>query len=179
MSKQNVAAELDQIADTIKDMEPVTEQAANPQESVKTPFNPFSVLTVEELTELLDSYPKQWRESNMVALSNAQTEFGISDSEAIFLVALREDAQKRILNKQVTAVAGRIINLMGAVGGTQSVSALDLILSAYNEIPASHRKAAGIKVRDAVKKTMVTAIAEEKLKLVYEKLEVTEKQWMR
>ena len=145
----------------------------------KVPFNPFTVLTVEQLTELLGKFPKQWRESNMVQLSNAQTEHGITDSEAIFLVWLQDEADSRILNKKVAEVAGRIINLVAAVGGTQSESALELIHGAYNELPTSHRQACGIKVQDAVKRSMVTAIAEEKLNKVYAKLGVNEKTWMR
>lgn len=162
------------------DVSIVEAPASSEQTEVKpAPFNPFAALTLEQLTELLGKFPKQWRESHTVELSNVQTEYGISDSEAIFLVWLQDEADSRILAKQVYKTAVKIIGLVDSIGGTQSKAALDMIAMAYNELPLSARPECGIKVRDAVKKNMVTAIAEAKLEVLYKHLGVTEKQWMR
>lgn len=146
---------------------------------VKVPFNPFTALSVEQLTELLAKFPKAWRESNTVAISNAQTEHSIDESEAIMLVWLQNEADSRIVAKKVTGVSVRIINLIDAVKGTQSGAALEMIKAAYEELPVANRKDCGIKVRDAVVKKMMGPVADEKLKLVTEFLGTTIKNWMR
>ena len=143
------------------------------------PFNPFAVLNIEQVTAILSKFPKAWKDAHTIELSNAQTEHKCSDAEAIILVWLQSEAQSILNRKQVASIADQIEPLVASVGGTQSAMALDLIATMYNSIDLALRPEVGIRVRDRIQKSMVSAIAETKLKILYEYLKITEKVWMR
>lgn len=143
-------------------------------------FNPFDKLTAEQLTALAGSFNKQWRDAHGMDIALAQTEFSISENDATFYAWLKSEAESVLDRNTITSAVKYISNMLEGVAFPKSSAvSLGLIETKYNEVKVNLRKTIGIRVRDYATGKWQSTTAQGILDKVYEKLGITEKDWMR
>lgn len=150
------------------------------QSEVKAAFNPFVVLSGDEIAALAGSFNKQWRAANAVSVVLAMTEHGCSENDAVFVAWLKAEANA-ILDRQSVTNAVKFIDaqLTGVAFPASTKVSLGLIETAYTALKTELRKTVGIRVRDAAQGRWQAVTANAVLDQVYEHLKITEKDWMR
>lgn len=155
-------------------------EQSNTSTQPKAPFNPFAVLTVEELMALAGSYNKQWRQAHTLDIALAMTEHGCNENEAIFYASLKADAQsimdRAAVNDTVDSITGL---LRGVAFPKQRDVSLALIEGHYTGLKTELRKSAGIRIRDFAHKEWEQVTADSIMTPVYKHLGIMEKDWMR
>ena len=162
-----------------QDKTPIVEAPAR-EASKPQPFNPFERLSAEHITALAGSFNKQWRDAHAMDIALAQTEFTISENDAIFFAWLKSEADSVLDRNTVTNAAKYISSMLEGVAFPKSTDvSLGLIETKYSEVKVSLRKTIGIRVRDYATGRWQSTTAQGILDKVYAKLGITEKDWMR
>jgi len=143
------------------------------------PFNPFVKLQNSEVVALTSRYTKAWRSAHAVDIMLAQTEYGCSADEACFFAELKSDAIAIIDRETIGTVGDSIAGLVRGIGTAQREISLGLIKSEYDALKPELRNEVGKRVRDVTNKTYESATAAKLLSILYEHLNVREKDWMR
>lgn len=159
---------------------PVQENEAIEATTQAASFNPFTKLSPEQITALAGSFNKQWRAAHSMDIAIAQTEFTISENDATFFAWLKSEADSVLDRNMVTDAVKFITSMLDGVAFANSTAvSLGLIEGRYNNLKVELRKTVGIRVRDFAHSKWAQVTATAILDKVYEKLTITEKDWMR
>ena len=158
---------------------PTIQEAPPSVESMPSPFNPFTQLSINELVALTGRYTKQWRAAHSVDTALAMTEFGCSADEACFYADLKATAVSIIDRETITSVGDNIAGLVRGIGTAQRAVSLGLIKADYQAAKPELQNEIGKRVRDITNKTYESATAAKLLGILYTELGVREKDWMR
>ena len=145
-------------------------------------FNPFVHLSTEHIASLAARFTPAWIAAHNSTITFARAEYSASDVEACFFAELFDEAEKRIVNAAVKSATDTIINTwlrLSAYPGANGELAIANIVSLWNVIPTSHKKTAGVTIRDAAYAKMPGKAAEATVNKVATACGCTEKEWMR
>lgn len=155
-------------------------EQANTEQVQVVPFNPFTILTIEQLEKLAGRFSKQWLAANEARIDKIALEFPqASQLEVYFAAELQRDADAMLTADKIKDAVKAMMKQLRWVNGKDGQISLDAIRKEYESIPTASRKDCGIKFRDEAYSTFAGDQAAACLQTVYVHLGVTESDWKR